>query len=126
MLISQIIRPDGSLAVVARDGSESAIVKGAASTYALAQEAIATGRSLADVIGAHGLGAAVDLVDLAAKGRLTLPVTHPDVLATAIAFVQGLGPPQRSGARVCGDIHSQPRRRTLDRRPAGGHPHAAA
>jgi hypothetical protein len=78
MLLSQVKNADGSLSVVVRDGSEAAIVKGAASTYALAQEAIATGRSLAAVIAAHGLGAAVDLVDLAAKGRLALPVTHPD------------------------------------------------
>ena len=78
MLISQIIRPDGSLAVVARDGSESAIVKGAASTYALAQEAIASGRSIAQVIAARGLGEAVDMVRLAEAGAFTLPITHPD------------------------------------------------
>ena len=36
MLISQIIQEDGSLAVVLREGSEAAIVKDAASTYALA------------------------------------------------------------------------------------------
>jgi hypothetical protein len=78
MLLSQIKNADGSLSVVVRDGTEAAIVKGADSTYALAQEAIASGRSLAAVITAHGLGAAVDLVDLAAKRRLALPVTHPD------------------------------------------------
>jgi hypothetical protein len=63
---------------VLRDGSEAALVKGATSTYALASEAIATGRSLSVVIAAHGLGEAVDLPRLAAEGRLTLPVTHPD------------------------------------------------
>ena len=78
MLISQIIQPDGSVAVVLREGSEAAIVNGAASTYALASEAIATGRTLAEVIAAHGLGVAVDLPRLAAEGRLILPVTHPD------------------------------------------------
>lgn len=78
MLISQIKRPDGSLAVVARDGSESAIVKGAASTYALVQEAIAQGRSVAGVIAAHGLGEAVDMMRLAEDGLFTLPLTHPD------------------------------------------------
>jgi hypothetical protein len=78
MLISQIIQEDGSLAVVLREGSEAAIVKGAASTYALAQEAIAKGISLSAVIAAHGLGQAVDLARLAEEGRLTLPVTHPD------------------------------------------------
>lgn len=79
MLISQIHRPDGSLAVVVREGSEAAEVKGAASTYALASEAIASGRSLAEVINAHGLGAPVDLVRAAEEGRLALPITHPDL-----------------------------------------------
>ena len=78
MLLSQIINADGSLSVVVREGSEAAIVQGCASSYVLAQEAIATGRSLAAVIAAHGLGAAVDLVDLAQLGRLTLPLSHPD------------------------------------------------
>lgn len=78
MLISQIIRPDGSLAVVAREGSEAAVVKGATSTYALAQEAIAGGQGLAAVIAAKGFGEAVDLSRLLDEGRVTLPVTHPD------------------------------------------------
>jgi hypothetical protein len=78
MLISQIWQADGRLAVVARDGSEAAIVNGAASTYALAQEAIETGRSLAAVIAARGLGQAVDLAALLAAGQVALPVTHPD------------------------------------------------
>ncbi|MDX5349407.1 MAG: GguC protein, partial [Paracoccaceae bacterium] len=78
MLISQILRPDGSLAVVAREGSEAAVVKGATSTYALAQEAIASGHSLSAVIAAHGLGEAVDLSRLLDEGRVTLPVIHPD------------------------------------------------
>jgi hypothetical protein len=78
MLLSQIKQADGTLAVVAREGSEAAIVKGAVSTYALAAQAVNSGTSLAAVIAAHGLGAAVDLVALAAAGRLTLPITHPD------------------------------------------------
>jgi hypothetical protein len=78
MLLSQIIQADGALAVVAREGSEAAIVKGAASTYALAMEAVQAGSSLAAVIAGHGLGAAVDLAALAAAGRLALPITHPD------------------------------------------------
>ncbi len=76
--ISQIIRPDGSLAVVARNGSEAAVVKTAASIYALVQEALASGRSLAQVIAEHGLGDAVDMQRLAEDGRIGLPITHPD------------------------------------------------
>jgi hypothetical protein len=78
MLISQVIQADGSLAVVARDGSEAAVVKGATSVLALAQEAIDTGRGLKAVIAAHGFGAAVDLARLLEEGRVTLPVSHPD------------------------------------------------
>jgi hypothetical protein len=78
MLLSQILRADGTLAVVAREGSEAAIVRGAASTYALASEALSAGTSLAAAVAAHGLGEAVDLAALAAQGRLALPITHPD------------------------------------------------
>ena len=78
MLLSQIIRPDGTIAVVLRDGSEAALVRGADSTYALAMKAASSGRSLAAVIAEHGLGEAVDLARLADEGRLALPVTHPD------------------------------------------------
>ena len=63
---------------MARDGSEAAIVRGAPAALALAQEAIASGRGLAQVIAAHGLGEAVDLARLLDEGRVTLPVTHSD------------------------------------------------
>ncbi len=78
MLLSQIVNGDGSLSVVARDGSEAAVVRGAVSTYALAAEALSAGLPLAAVIASHGLGEAVDLVALAAAGRIALPITHPD------------------------------------------------
>ena len=78
MLISQVLQPDGGLAVVAREGSEAAVVRSAASVLALAQEAVDTGRGLKAVIAAHGFGEAVDLARLAAEGRVVLPVTHPD------------------------------------------------
>lgn len=78
MLLSQIDLPGGGIAVVARDGSEAAIVRGATSVYDLALKAIAAGRSLAKEVTAHGLGEAVDLTSLAAQGRLRLPIEHPD------------------------------------------------
>ena len=78
MLLSQIIRPDGTIGVVLRDGSEAALVRGAESTYALALKAASSGRSLSAVIAEHGLGEAVDLARLADEGRVALPVTHPD------------------------------------------------
>lgn len=78
MLISQILKPGGGLAVVVRHGTEAAVVRGVASTYALASEAIAEGKTMAQVISAHGLGEAVDLPALLAAGRVTLPISHPD------------------------------------------------
>lgn len=77
MLLSQIQLETG-IAVVAREGSEAAIVKGAKSTYDLAREAANSGRSIAQVISAYGLGQAVDLTRLAEEGRLLSPITHPD------------------------------------------------
>ncbi|MFC3180783.1 AraD1 family protein [Cypionkella sinensis] len=79
MLLSQILNADGTISVVAREGTEAAIVRGATSTYALASEALAQAKPLAEVIAARGLGEAVDLVALAAAGRLALPITHPDL-----------------------------------------------
>ncbi|NBO21337.1 MAG: GguC protein [Rhodobacteraceae bacterium] len=78
MLISQVIGSDGRVAVVVREGSEAAILRGTDSTYALASEAAATGRPVAAIIAERGLGDAVDLPALAAAGRVTLPITHPD------------------------------------------------
>ena len=78
MLLSQIRTPEGGVAVVAREGSEAAVVMGAASVHALAMEAAGSGRRIGDVVAAHGLGAAVDLEALAAAGRVLLPITHPD------------------------------------------------
>ena len=76
MHLSQITDGVGKIAVVAREGDRACIVRGAASTYALAGEAV--GRGLAAVVAAHGLGETVDLVALAAAGRLALPIMHPD------------------------------------------------
>jgi hypothetical protein len=77
MHISQI-SAGGGIAVVVREGALAHVVKGAASTHALAMEAAATGRSLAQVVAAHGKGEVVDLPAMAVAGRLMLPITHPD------------------------------------------------
>ena len=78
MLISQVRRPDGGLAVVVRSGSEAAVLRGVESTYALAMEAAASGRPVAALVAERGLGEAVDLPSLLAEGRVVLPITHPD------------------------------------------------
>jgi hypothetical protein len=104
MLLSQIIVP-GGVAVVARDGSEAAVIKGAASTYALAVEAADSGRSLAQVIAAHGLGEAVDLAALAAAGRMTFPVMHPD---PAHLHLTGTGLTHLGSAATRDAMHAKP------------------
>ena len=77
MLLSQIRTPQG-VAVVARDGSEAAVVRGATSVRDLALEALAQGRGLAETVAAHGLGEAVDLLAQAEAGNLLAPIHHPD------------------------------------------------
>lgn len=78
MLISQVIGPDGKTAVVVREGSEAAVLRGTPSTYALALEAAASRRTIAEVVAERGLGEAVDLPSLLAGGRVLLPISHPD------------------------------------------------
>jgi hypothetical protein len=78
MHLSQIDDAAGTRRVVFRDGAEASLVEGAATTYALAQEAIAAGQTLAEAVRARGLGAAVDLGAALAEGRVLAPVDHPD------------------------------------------------
>lgn len=78
MLLSQIKRPDGTVAVVAREGTEAYEVRGAASVHQLAMDCAATGAGLAAKIASLGLGAAVDLQAAYEEGRLLAPIHHPD------------------------------------------------
>jgi hypothetical protein len=79
VLISQIRNDNGSITVAVREaGAAARVVKGAASVYALAMEAANSGKSLAAVIEAHGLGDAVDLEKARDEGRFLPPITHPD------------------------------------------------
>ncbi|MDB5551747.1 MAG: fumarylacetoacetate hydrolase [Rhizobium sp.] len=79
MLISQIRDNAGTITVAAREqGGEARAVRNAASVYALAMEAADSGKSLADVVAAHGLGDVADLVKARDEGRFLPPITHPD------------------------------------------------
>lgn len=78
MFISQIKLADGGCQAVFRTTEAARLVPGGATTYQLALEAAASGRPLADVIAARGVGEAVDLESLAAAGRLAPPILHPD------------------------------------------------
>ncbi len=74
MLLSQLT--EGG--VVCRMGEDARMVPGATTILALAAEAIAAGRGLAEVVSARGTGEAVDMAALLAAGRLDCPVRHPD------------------------------------------------
>jgi hypothetical protein len=79
VLISQIKDGYGGVVVVARQaGGEAHAVKGATSVYALAMEAANGGKTLAEVIAAHGLGDVVDLEKVRDDGRFLTPISHPD------------------------------------------------
>jgi hypothetical protein len=79
VLISQVRNNDGSITVAAREvGAEARVVKNAASVYDLALEAADAGKSLVDVIQAHGLGDVVDLEKVRDEGRFLPPITHTD------------------------------------------------
>ncbi len=79
MLISQIKDASGNIIVAVREeGGQARAVNNAGSVYALAMEAANGGKSLADVIAAHGQGDAVDLDEAYAEGRFLPPITHPD------------------------------------------------
>ncbi len=67
----QIITRDGQRQVLAGDDDGSArVIEGVATTYALAQKAIAAGRPIADAVAACGLGETIDVAEaLAEKSR---------------------------------------------------------
>ncbi|MBB6484179.1 AraD1 family protein [Rhizobium lusitanum] len=80
MLISQIKGSNGEIVVAVRNGPGEAaktVVNGG-SVYKLAMEAADSGKSLASVIEAHGLGETIDLEKAYAEGRFLPPITHPD------------------------------------------------
>jgi len=79
MLISQIKGSNGEIVVAVREpGGIAKAVNNASSVYLLAMEAANGGKSLQQVIEAHGLGAAVDLEKAYAKGDFLPPIMHPD------------------------------------------------
>lgn len=79
MLISQIKDNSGAIVVAVREaGGEARAVRNASSVYDLAMEAADSGKSLADVVSAHGLGDVIDVVKARDEGRFLPPMTHPD------------------------------------------------
>lgn len=69
---------EGVRSVIAARGDFAAFVPGMASIRELALRAIAEGKSLADMVAECGSGAAVDLDEELAAGRLIAPIDHED------------------------------------------------
>ena len=65
------------VAAIERDG-EGRVVNRAWSVYALAMEATAAARTLAEMVSARGLGEAMDLEEAYEDGRVLPPIEHPD------------------------------------------------
>ena len=78
MWLSQITDRNGRARVVVREGSEAYVLAAPLTTYELAQQAIAGGMPLKDVVRGLGLGEAIDLEKEYADGRVQLPITHDD------------------------------------------------
>ena len=71
-------RENSQVAVVGDDGESLQVIAGVASTYELAKQAIAAGKSLAEQIAALGFFGTVDYNKVLEEGRLLPPLTHPD------------------------------------------------
>lgn len=65
------------VARVGEDGS-AALLNGFATTYELAQRAIADGRSLSDLVEETGTGETINLGEALLEGRVLSPIDHPD------------------------------------------------
>jgi hypothetical protein len=76
-LVQLVHEGERRVAAVADDGS-AALVDGVATTYELAQRAIASGKSLADTVAAAPRGAAVNIAAALAEARVLAPIDHPD------------------------------------------------
>ncbi|MET4898791.1 GguC family protein [Sphingomonadaceae bacterium jetA1] len=70
--------PDGTRSVILARDAQAAFVPGIDTVLALAQRAIAEGRSLLDTALACGAGESVDLAAELAAGRLIAPIDHAD------------------------------------------------
>jgi hypothetical protein len=104
MFLSQLSLPEGGRAVALRGDAGARLVPGAASTRALALDAIAAGRSLLEEIETRGSGAPVDLAQVLAEGRMLLPLDHPD---PAHLHLTGTGLTHLGSAATRNAMHSK-------------------
>src|SRR5687767_6838012 len=103
MRLIQFVTPEGARAVGAISGEGAPrVVRGARCVRDLALEAHRSGRSLADVIGAHGLSEAVDYDAVIAEKRILLPLDHPDPARMLVALT---GLTHLGGAKARDSMH---------------------
>ncbi|WP_377277652.1 AraD1 family protein [Rhizobium sp. R86522] len=89
--------------IICRQGEAARLVPGFNSTYELAKAAIAAGTSVAALIEKQGQGDTVDLVALAAEGKLDCPVRHPD---PAHMYLTGTGLTHTGSASARDNMHA--------------------
>jgi hypothetical protein len=95
---------DSRVGVVMEDGAQVAAVRNTSSTYALAIDAIAAGRSLATQIDQRGTDAGESLVAIRSEGRLLTPLAHPD---PAHCHVTGTGLTHLGSAAARDQMHQK-------------------
>ncbi|MFN3502716.1 MAG: AraD1 family protein [Allorhizobium sp.] len=89
--------------IICRQGEAARLVPGFNSTYELAKAAIAAGTTVAALIEKQGQGDTVDLVALAAEGKLDCPVRHPD---PAHMYLTGTGLTHTGSASARDNMHA--------------------
>ncbi|MFN7090434.1 MAG: AraD1 family protein [Allorhizobium sp.] len=89
--------------IICRQGEAARLVPGFNSTYELAKAAIAAGTTVAALIEQQGQGDTVDLVALAAEGKLDCPVRHPD---PAHMYLTGTGLTHTGSASARDNMHA--------------------
>ncbi|MDH4440483.1 MAG: GguC family protein [Rhizobium sp.] len=89
--------------VICRQGEAARLVPGYNTTYDLAKAAIAAGTTVAGLIEKQGAGEAVDLLSLAADGKLDCPVRHPD---PAHMYLTGTGLTHTGSASARDSMHA--------------------
>ncbi|MBU1277845.1 MAG: GguC protein [Alphaproteobacteria bacterium] len=89
--------------VICRQGEAARLVPGFSSTYDLAKAAIAAGTTVATLVEKQGAGDSVDLVVLAAEGKLDCPVRHPD---PAHMYLTGTGLTHTGSASARDSMHA--------------------
>jgi hypothetical protein len=89
--------------VICRQGEAARLVPGYQTTYELAKAAIAGGTTVAALIEKQSAGDRVDLVALAADGKLDCPVRHPD---PAHMYLTGTGLTHTGSASARDSMHA--------------------